>query len=348
MFRIVASIDGQCGPTGLYRINAMLSGFCPAGFSLSSVETISSRAQARATCSSPVISFEPSTQTNREKIMSLAELDAYRTFIGVILIAAVRCVSNRLGPNMGAILLGLPLTSPLYLLGVSPTQTSSMLMLCSAVAAYPGIHAWKFIAARCRFVSVSLLGGTTSFISANLLLQLASRHNLWTFLICCLACMYTGILKFGEEPIAANSFRSEVPLARRRSPILGYGIPIACWIFVMCVKNWVPCGELIGGFPLITASVVAGEWFSQGRRAALRIADSFPYGQSSTVAFLTVFSLTVAILNPSMATALAYVAAAVVTSTVANLQRDPIKTPDRSNREANSLFNHLPQTTSNY
>lgn len=259
--------------------------------------------------------------------MSQSELDAYRTVIGVIVVLVVRWASSRLGPNVGALILGLPLTSPLFLLCVSPTRMTSMLMLCSAIAAYPGVLVWKLTATRCRRASASLLAGAISFVAAALVLQMALSWDRWTFLICCLACMCVGVFKFAPLPTVSDLPSVEVTSVKHAnlaSPVMGYCIPVACWLLVISAKNWFPCGELLGGFPLITASALAGEWFNQGRAGAVRIANSFPYGQTSTIAFLATFGLAVPLLELTTAALLSYVAAAVVASTAVSLQRQVI------------------------
>lgn len=270
--------------------------------------------------------------------MSQSELDAYRTVIGVIVVLAVRWTSNRLGPTVGALILGLPLTSPLYLLCVSPTSISSTLMLCSAVAAYPGIHAWKLTVSRCRFAPASLVAGALSFVAATLMLQIALRYDNWAFLLCCFTCITVGFVKFPNADLPQDA--AEMTYVKRASPVMGYGIPVVCWLFVMSAKSWLPCGELLGGFPLITASALAGEWFSQGRAGALRIADTFPYGQTSTVAFLATFGLTLPLLDLTTSAVTAYASAAVVTSVVAKRRSRSIglgRHPKQSHESGHSV-----------
>jgi len=247
-----------------------------------------------------------------------------RIVIGVAVLIVVRIVVRRSSPKCAAIVLGLPLTSPLFLLLVAPTASAAQASLCSAIAAYAMIAVWASVISLGYSGVIGLILGAVAFLIPLWILQSAAQWNLILYWGACLLIVSGGIY-WGMRIRMSPPPRNES--ARSSGGVTGYLIPVGCWLSVTGLKELVPGADFLGGFPLVTFAALTGEWCTRGRASALLIAKSFPIGQISTVAFLVTFQMVLERGGLTMGAMLGYLAAAAAVLMIAMTNRRSIRQP---------------------
>ncbi len=239
----------------------------------------------------------------------------------------VRVVGDRLGPRWGAIVLGMPSTTAVLLVGggcergVAEAGQAAELGLLGLVAAttLPLCYAWAL--GRRRGVAGSAACGILGFVAMAILLRgLPEVGASGGFLVSVLG-VVAGCWVAGRIPTAHPN---AVLHKSRHHFILRTAVPAIFLLAIRAFRGW--AGPLWAGlfatFPAMSLAVLVTLHMERGPGAVCRLARSMPRGNLGMVAFLVTYRLCCFDLGPFGAAAVGYLAVLVVMTA---LSRTPMR-----------------------
>ncbi len=239
---------------------------------------------------------------------------------------AVRAVGDRLGPRWGALVLGLPSTTAVLLVGggcESGADTATRgaeagLLGLVATVALPLAYAWA--ARRGWGVPATLAAGVLAYLGVATLLLAAPDVGPWV--AAAVALVGVGVACRMADRLPRHDGPARAGLALR-SIVLRSAVPA---VFVMANRGLraaagPDCAGAFATFPAMSLAVLVSIHLESGRGAAVGMARSMPRGNLLMVAFLISFRAACPAVGPLGSAAVGYLA---VLATMAVLVRPRI------------------------
>jgi hypothetical protein len=253
--------------------------------------------------------------------------------IAVATTHGVRALGLRVGPRRGGLLMGLPSTTALVLVGfglregVSEATIASEACLASllAAAAVPLAYAkaasagWRWPAA-----SAAALGGYTATAGALWWLPATGAGGCAAVAMIglALACHLAGRVPVGAAQVAGVD-RPARPAGGGASFTCRTAVPVVYFSAIQTLR-WI-AGAAVSGrfitFPGASLTVLATTHMESGPANACRVASGMPFGGLAMLAFLSTFRFGCPRLGLAGATLLGYAAAVVVLAAIGQSNR---------------------------
>jgi hypothetical protein len=229
----------------------------------------------------------------------------------------VRAVGDRLGPRWGAIVLGLPSTTAVLLVGggfergPSEAARASEIGLLGLVASVTLPICYARAVARGRNIWGSIVCGVAGYVLVATSLRLLPGPGLAVSIAISLVGIVLGCCLARRLPIPSGE-----SCARQasRSILLRTIVPAAFLFAIRGIRTYAgpEWAGVFATFPAMSMAVLVTIHLEGGRAAVCRMARSMPRGALGTIAFLTAYRLSSGDLSPLGAAAVGYAAVLVV------------------------------------
>ncbi len=245
----------------------------------------------------------------------------------------VRAVGDRLGPRWGAIVLGMPSTTAVLLVGggvergADDAARAAEIALLGLVAAVALPLAYAMAVGRGRGVISALLSAVLGYVLTASVLRAAPDLGAVGGLVVALVGVVLGCVLASRLPVATEVVRGE---GASRSMLLRCVVPALFLLGIRALRSsagpeW---AGLFSTFPAMSLAVLVTIHLEGGPGAVSRMARSMPRGNLGMVAFLIAYRTCCHDLSPFVSAAIGYGAVLVVMAGLVRVGREePVTVP---------------------